>query len=317
MINKLYISTVEHNWGKDDSTLLDHHNIDTIINQSVEVDCHTSIEDIFYENIHKACDNAQEIILVELDENVQTTNFNNSSYGRLFNELIRNKHKVRNFEFNKNFNQLQRNRQIDTAVLWSVGCSVTAGVGLKLDQERWGALLRNKLDMHEINLALGGSSICWSADQILRADIRPGDIVVWGLTNGLRVKVSKNWEFNSVTIKGYTSLNKEYQYWNLDYFGSQTETLNSIHNILHVNNFCEKIGAKLYLANMLDITWIGVVFQNFKNFIDLTYDLQIDKNHIQFIDVGSDNIHPGPLQHQQYSEKLYNFIKENNHGQTI
>ena len=88
-------------------------------------------------------------------------------------------------------------------------------------------------------------------------------------------------------------------------------------SFLQVNNFCGKIGAKLYLANMLDITWVGVVFQNFKNFIDLTYDLQIDKNHIQFIDVGSDNIHPGPLQHQQYSEKLYNFIKEKNHGQTI
>ena len=32
---------------------------------------------------------------------------------------------------------------------------------------------------------------------------------------------------------------------------------------------------------------------------------------INFIDLGTDNMHPGPKQHQQYAETLYNFIKEN------
>ena len=36
-----------------------------------------------------------------------------------------------------------------------------------------------------------------------------------------------------------------------------------------------------------------------------------------FIDLGSDNDHPGPKQHQYYAEKILNLIKENNHGKTI
>jgi hypothetical protein len=141
--------------------------------------------------------------------------------------------------------------------------------------------------------------------------------VVWGLTSDARVEVADNWEFKNITILKYHLLDKKHQYWNLDYFNSQTQILKIIRNILQVNNFCKKVGAKLYLANILDVGWAGVVFQNFENYINLTHTLQIADARPQFIDLGLDNYHPGPLQHQQYSEQLYNFIKESNHGKTI
>lgn len=318
MIDTLYISTVDHDWGNVKTTLLQHRNIDTVINQSTALDCHTSVEDLMCKNIDKACANARQIVLVELDENINTTNDNNFSYGRLFNELIKHKNKVKNFDCKKNFNQIKNSRPSDDAVLWIAGCSITFGTGLLPDQNTWGNLLGKKLEMPKINLAKPGTSIFWSADQILRSDIKSGDIVVWGLTNGGRIEVSKNWKFDSATVKNYYALmDKSNQYWKLDYFDSQTQTLQIIHNILHVINFCEKIGARLYLANMLDTSWVGVAFHNLKNFIDLTHDLQIVESNVKFIDVGSDNLHPGPLQHYQYFEKLYNLIKESNHGKTI
>jgi hypothetical protein len=164
--------------------------------------------------------------------------------------------------------------------------------------------------MPEITLSKGGTSIYWSADQLLRSDIRESDVVVWGLTNVPRIEIARSWNFDSTTITGYYSKDKEHQYWNPDYFESETQVLFALRSILQVVNFCQKIKAKLYLANIFDVAWISVMLKDFKNFIDLTRDLSIVGNTITFIDLGSDNEHPGPRQHQQYAEKLYNFIKE-------
>jgi len=73
--------------------------------------------------------------------------------------------------------------------------------------------------------------------------------------------------------------------------------------------------------NILESIHISATSQvkliDFENFIDLTQDLPINGNTVKFIDLGSDNRHPGPQQHQQYAEKIFNLIKESNHGKTI
>ena len=317
MINELHISTIYHDWQSTNLVLADQSNIDKLIAQSAVVNCHTSVEDLSCSNLSKACTHAQKIIVVNIDQNIQTTNDNNGSYGRLFYELHRNRHKVQNFEFTKTFDNLQQQRNTDDPVLWNVGCSVTKGIGV-LDDQRWGALLASMLGVNEINIAAGGSSIFWAADQLLRSDIRPNDIVVWGLTTIARVETSVNWDLQILaTINHYVQLDKKYQYWNIDYFDSETQALKAIRHVLQVENFCKKIGAKFYIANILDISWLAMAFKDFENFIDLTQDLPIIDNKLQFVDIGIDNLHPGPTQHIQYAEKLYNFIKDETHGQTI
>jgi hypothetical protein len=235
----------------------------------------------------------------------------------MFNQLIRHKNKVYNFDFKKDFNQLNDVRLTNDPVLWTAGCSVTIGIGLADYQQRWGSLLAKKMYMPEITLSKAGSSIFYAADQLLRSDIRSNDIVVWGLTNVPRIEVSENWDFTNKTIINYQKLDKNLQYWNLDYFESETQVLQAIRSILQVKNFCQKINAKLYLANILDISWLGSAFCNSEKFIDLTLDLQIIDNNVHFIDLGTDGLHPGPLQHEQYATKIFNFIKEDNCGKTI
>ena len=316
MINKLYISTADYNWNSSTSVLVDRHNIDKIISRDDSIDCHTSVEDLFCENISVACGNATEIVLVDIDETINITNNNCFSYGRLFNELLRHTKKVKNFIWNKKFNYLKNVRTVDTQVLWTAGCSVTEGTAIAHHQ-RWGTLLSKYLNLPEVTLSRGGSSILWSADQILRSNIQEGDVVVWGLTNIPRLEIAKDWNFDSTTIVAYLTTKKEQQYWNIDYFESETQVLTALRNILQVINFCQKVKATLYLANILDIAWVSVMLKDFKNFIDLTQDLVINGNTIEFIDLGSDNQHPGPKQHQQYAEKIFNLIKESNHGKTI
>jgi len=310
MIDKLYISTVDYNW-KNASVPVDKHNIDKIVSKSTLIDCHTSVEDLFCENISVACNNANEIILIDIDENIKITNTNCFAYGRLFNELLRHKNKVKNFVWNKKFDYLKNTRTLAAPVLWTIGCSITAGAGVD-HKDRWGTLLSNYLNLPEITLSKDGTSIYWSADQILRSDVRESDVVVWGLTNVPRIEISKSWNFESTTVNRYVSWDKDQQYWNLDYFESETQVLLALRNILQVVNFCQKVKAKLYLANMFDVAWINVMLKDFRNFIDLTSDLVVVGNTIKFIDLGSDNKHPGSRQHQQYATKLYNFIKEGN-----
>ena len=319
MINKLYISTSDYNYERSNinSVLVHRHNINYIIGKTNAVDCHSSIQDLGCENISLACKNANEIVLVDIDEDIGITNNDCFSYGRLFNELTRHTDKVKNFNWKKNFNYLKNIRADNNPILWTAGCSFTAGAGIDY-KDRWGTLLSGYLNLQEVTLANSGTSIFWSADQILRSDIREGDTVVWGLTSVARVEVAKSWNFNSsITVANYLTTEKEHQYWNMDYFESETQVLQALRTILQVINFCKKVKANLYLANMLDISWLAVALKDFKNFIDLTQNLTIDGNDIKFIDLGSDNLHPGPLQHQFYAEQIYNLIKESNHGKTI
>jgi hypothetical protein len=323
-INKLYVSHSKYKWDNDKSKLLDSTNLKKVLSSNEMLDYHTSINDIQFENIQKLVQSAAEIILVDL--NLLTDKLKDGDYfqyGRLINELFRVQHKVKNFEWiNKLdynfFNSLLKQRISDNPVLWTLGCSVTYGVGVNYEQ-RWGSILSANLAMPEISLSLPGHSNTWCADQILRSDVKSGDIVVWGLTDISRVEYATNWDLHSIPITGYSKLPNNLQHYTLDYFDSQTKFVGVIKNILQVKNYCKKINAKLYLINLMDTTYFKSVFNNMPDYIDCAaerthyeYDDPLD-----FIDLGSDNHHPGPKQHQYYAEQILNLIKENNHGKTI
>jgi hypothetical protein len=307
-INKLYISTVDYDYVDNEVLLLDTSNYKKVISSDELIDCHTSIQDIKY-NFKSVFENAKELVVVNLE-----FDGDKHIYRLLLNGLIHHRHKTKNFKWDKEFNYLKHCRSADNPVLWTVGCSITEGLGVDF-KDRWGTQLSNNLNLPEISLSQKGSSIFWSADQILRSDIREGDIVVWGLTNIARLEIAEDWNFKSFTGAGYLQdIAKEKQYWNLDYFDSQTQVLYAIRNILQVINFCQKMNVKLYLANLFSIMEFDIAFNNSKNYIDLTRDLDISDGSLKFIDYGTDGRHPGPNQHKHYADNIFNLIKENNHG---
>jgi len=324
-IGKLYISYPKFNWDTYKSKLLDHSNLVKIISAKETIDCHTTIHDMKYENIQRVIPSATEIILIDLnifdkDQSHLHPSDNYYEYGRLFNELSRVKDKVKNFDWIDKidynfFNGLVKQRTTEDPVLWTVGCSVTYGCGVDY-AERWGSILSQQLDMPEVSLSKPGSSYHFHTDQILRSDIRSGDIVVWGLTEMSRFEYAKNWELDSGTIREYTNLPTYLQYYTLDYFDSQTKFVLAMKNILQVINYCKKINVKLYIINLMDVTYFKTIFSKMPNYIDCASVKIYDGHHnpLYFIDWGTDNGHPGPKQHREYAEKLINLIKENNHG---
>jgi hypothetical protein len=318
-INKLYISPKTYKWGNNQTQLISEKNIDDIIDNVDGIDCHTSIADVNVINIQKVIRAAQEIYLVDIDI-CTIPNDQMYQYGRLFNELHKHNNKVNslsniNLLNVENINFMQAIRQHESSVLWTVGCSVTYGVGIPAN-DRWGKLLSDRLNLPEVSLSWPATSINWAADQILRADIRAGDVVVWGVTNQTRVDYAKDWKLTSIPSKFYNKIPKDLRYWDLNYFDSSTQVLACARSILQVINFCKKIRATLCIANLLEATWLPIIFKETHNFIDLTDDFT-EAGMLKFIDLGSDNDHPGPKQHQQYAGKIFNFIKENNYGKTI
>ena len=305
MINQLHISTVDHDWTNTQLVPLNQHNINKIINATDYINCYTSPEDLTFEYIHPACDAAVHIHLIDLNFN-NTNDDSFGSWGRLLSELVRQQHKIVG-NFVPWTNDMSSTHRPVGNLIWAAGCSITHGYGINF-QQRYSKLVADALDRQEVCLASPGSSIFWAADQILRTDIQSGDIVLWGLTDVARVEIANTWMFEPVNIHAYSKMSKDLRYWNLQWFNSPTQTLMAIHQIAQVQNFCHKLGAKLYLLNMIDISWMSVILTQYPNYLDLLQDLKIKNSIISYIDVGTDNRHPGPKQHQQWADKILKFI---------
>jgi hypothetical protein len=209
---------------------------------------------------------------------------------------------VHNFDFEATRNLhlflgLEDKRKTKFSQLWSVGCSFTAGVGVSLD-ERYGQLLADSLNLEVSFLAKGSSSIIWQADQILRSDIRPGDLVVWGLTALPRFPYVIDHQLIHANIHMFDRIK---HLVSIDMFDTEDLLYRTIVSIYQVINFCKKIDAKLILVSLLSKE-LSAYLQNYKEFIDLS--------PIPYIDLGTDSLHPGKHQHIFYCDQLLKKINE-------
>lgn len=307
-IDNLYVSHANYDWysNKSPGTFLDQKNIKNIVDDVRLYDCYTSLEDITVENLSLLF-SSKHIHLVDIDETV----LNDSSF--LYFSFLQKLSRREEFEkltwINKlknNLQSTQQTRNTDDRVLWAAGCSVTYGEGVD-KTERFSAILAKQLKIQELSLAKSGSSLSWSADQLLRSDIRKDDIVIWGLTTFSRIDVSNNFNLESCPAVHYDSLEKKYQYWNLDYFDSNTLITTCLRQILQVKNFCAKIGAKLYIINLIDVH-APVLLYGDNQFYDLSPELDYADKRWKYLDFGSDDLHPGPKQHQLYADTIYKLI---------
>ena len=317
-IGKFFLHTKTYNWNRENNVvLLTKRNVKKILHSVEQHDCHSSIEDLTLENVLLVLDKCKEIHILDFtSECSESDAFQN---GRVFYQLFKCREKVYNFDLTHtieldNLDLLEKQTHRNP-ILWSFGCSVAMGIGVKPNQ-KYSALLSEKLDLPIVDKSFGGTSIKYAADKILRSDIKQGDIVIWGLTSVARFEYAEGWEYFSATASYMHEIDENMRdVVNISNLDGMTHILSTIHAIAGVINFCEKIGAKLYIANILDCSWIPVIFRNKDFFIDfVTTDYQSIN---EFIDRGTDNLHPGPLQHQQFADKLYNLIKGNKHGKTI
>ena len=191
--------------------------------------------------------------------------------------------------------------------LWIAGCSVSHGDGVDANQ-RYGQLIADTLDLPVSFLTKPASSIMWAADQILRSDIQSGDIVVWGLTTHIRFPYYYNNQMHHLVANYYTKNPSFNQVVNIDRLDEKDLVYRSIVSIHQVVNYCQQIGAKLYIAGLLVTEEFTPYTVNLPRYMQLANRFGVEL-HNRFIDIGSDNLHPGPKQHHWYAEQILKKIK--------
>ena len=201
----------------------------------------------------------------------------------------------------------------DSPQLWVVGCSFAHGFGLLSDDCRYINLISKKFHIPYSDLTSPGSSISWAADQILRADIRSGDIVVWGLTGTNRIDYYINNQYipvvGGVELKKLRQplgkkINKFFDWLMLD----DNRVNQSIKSIYQVINFIKKINANLIILNHCS----DLSLYEHSSIINRHYLSDFDfvitpKEFIDFTDDG----HPGPATNHLWADQIIDFIDRN------
>lgn len=205
------------------------------------------------------------------------------------------------------FLNLVDNRKDETPQLWVAGPSHTHGIGVKNNQ-RYGNLIAKKLNKSASFLAAPGAGNVWIADQILRSDIRKDDIVILWVPQIHRLHhYLPKYQSRHVTINSYINhpeLNNIVPKKLLaDTDHLLYESTTAFHRVI---NFCNKIEARLFMiTSNIDISQDDLVYlHSIPNFYYLIPAKQID--------TGTDNIHPGPKQHELYADIIIQQLKKRN-----
>jgi len=214
------------------------------------------------------------------------------------------------------FLELSDARCTNEQQLWIAGCSISHGDGVDKNQ-RYGTLLSKKLNLPVSFLTTPGSSIQWAADQILRSDLQANDMLIWGLTSferyafyyGLfdidffKSPMSRYNEILPINILTYENNAKIQNLIPKQTFLYQNAIYHAITNIFQVINHCKKIGVKLYLVGILsDLRQYTIDIENYISLYNIHSPVLLDK--------GQDNMHPGPLTHQMYADKILELIQK-------
>lgn len=316
-IKTLYFSHVDYNWQDHPSQLLTSENFISASQATDLQDYHTSLEDIKSKNLGVVLKLCISLDVSKLD--IKKYYFDFWEHGRIINEIFQNKQKLTHeFDWSSysidRVNPISCPRTTDAPVLWTSDCSVTEGVGVG-PTEAWPYLLSQKLNIPLINLAIQGGSNRWAVDRVLRSDVRTGDTVVFGVTSFLRIEISTElWKQDPVPFAKYAFPKyKSNRWWPDEYFFSGDLHLKHLQSLLQLLNFCQKVGAKLIIANLIDALWTPVFFRDTECYINLVNTVDtgnIDCGFIDFIDLGKDNIHPGPKTHAIYYQKILEKIQQ-------
>lgn len=203
-------------------------------------------------------------------------------------------------------------RKTNDQQMWIAGCSISHGIGVA-PGARYGDLLSTDLDMPCSFLTRPGSAIDWASDQIVRSDIRPGDLVIWGLTGWTRMTyVHDHHLLRGLNITSYDVHPEYHDIISIDNLLSEQTFYTHFYAIKRANNFCEKIGATLLLIGLLQDNYNLLGFlKSQKNYIHVPYHLEYNGSTLiqVFEDLGEDDMHPGPRQHQIYKSLILNHIK--------
>jgi hypothetical protein len=183
-------------------------------------------------------------------------------------------------------------------MLWVFGCSHSFGIGLRKDEKNYGTLLSEKLNIPLKLVARGGTSTHFSLRHLVNANLNERDIVVWQITTAERFSYKEQ----NVVFECLLSLRPKQKF--IDFF---TDEQLYFQQLSFLN-----IGINYLRAKKVKFVITSIVAQS-------SYTIPLINEYIKYpeyciapnyaIDKGTDNLHAGPLSHQNLSNFLYNHIQ--------
>jgi hypothetical protein len=152
----------------------------------------------------------------------------------------------------------------DVKQLWSVGGTITFSPELEI-ANKYGSVLSQLLDIPVCFITKDNADIDWCADQILRSDLKPNDIIVWELSHSQHID----------------------------------QSLILINQVIQV---CKNLNVKLVLIGLEDMDRIKYFF-NLPNYLHLFG--QFGTFSKAFLDKDSSTLWPGAMTHRWYANEIY------------
>lgn len=236
-------------------------------------------------------------------------------------------------EFKKpDFLDPAQGRQTEGKQIWMAGCSFTNGHGLINKNLRFGQLFADRLGLPVSFLSMNGASNQWTADQILKAAIKPGDIVFWGITGIARSTIYTEEKPWPITINMLDKQQSMYQKLIIDnkkiapmrrmiteeFLLSDHSFFESINHVDQVKNHLAMLGTEHMIGYFADLDFpyldhMGRMMHYLVSKQDPTmYIIRPEYPWADIItrspeDTNNDDTpvhHPGPRQHQIYADDL-------------
>lgn len=314
----------------DNAFLVDHLNVESVIeNANNDLVYFTSIADVQDADVfYRLLLSADKIYYYPGSMNANFTEVPGDKKDFFTNEINlteyilfvinTNKNNVHGYTVQKEFTNLELTKLVDSRKpkegnqLWISGCSIAIGEAIDEDK-RFGYVLGEMLNIPVNWLTESGSSISWQSDQICRSDIRSGDIIVWAITHPQRYTL---WNEGANTWQHVTRDSKEYDYDSIgvgkrtisEMWVNKTQYYLSINAVHRAVKFCNAVGAKLLMFAVLPTQELDYELATLKEYKLYTHKDQLIFH--KFLDFGTDNIHPGPIQHQAYADFCLSNLKQ-------
>jgi len=297
MLKTLYIfePTVNFNLIESSSILLTRCDSELTHNKY-----HTSLGDMTSQEICSIVDQFDLISFVEDGFNKSSTIYKETL---LLLNFLQHRHTVVNFTKDNviNFINADEITQRPTSpVLWVFGCSHSHGEGLDSFEQCYSSILSKELNLPLKSITKSGSSLGWSFRHMMQANIQPDDLVIWQLTTPERFTKATNFtgEYKEILLKNASM--EEVLFWS---------DLQLFYN--HINYL--NIGLK-FLRNLK----VKSIITSLDNISNLYYQCLMEyTKHPEYcylpgynVDIGNDNIHFGPLSHQNLANGILKFLSK-------
>lgn len=247
--------------------------------------------------------------IIKISNNFYTINFVDEMFEQssdtyketvvLLNLLSQTKH-VTNFtaDLPISFTDPKVNNRPNEPALWVFGCSHSHGVGLRLNEKRFGEIVASSTNLPLMLISKPGSSLSWSTRNLMAANIKPNDIVIWQLTTPHRVSQHNGTDTTEIMLA--QSSNRCL----VEVFDDNQVFFNHINLLNFGTRYLRSMGVKFIMISILP---------KLEKFF---YDYLIEYSKYPeycyttdcCIDLGIDQIHSGPLSHKALAQRLLDHI---------